>query len=118
VQSRTAAAGQTTGEVLQKGNPIGSNQYKRNEEMPQLGISSQSQKSRAKANGVGRDTQQRLDWLARHAPEQLERVKRGEVSAHRACIEAGRMKPLTPLQGLKRASAFLSIAPLSLTTSA
>jgi hypothetical protein len=50
------------------------------------------QKERAERNGVSRYTQIKLDRLARERPDLHERVKAGELSAHRAAIEAGFIK--------------------------
>src|SRR5262249_6331593 len=51
------------------------------------------QKARAQSNGVGVVTQRKLDKLARTHPEQLERVRRNEVSVHRAMLDAGLAEP-------------------------
>jgi hypothetical protein len=50
------------------------------------------QKDRAEQNGISRPTQRKLDRLARDHPDLHERVKAGELSAHRAAIEAGFIK--------------------------
>jgi hypothetical protein len=84
------AAQATTGEVLP--------QHKH----PHPQFASQTQAERARQNGVGKRTQEKLDALARKAPHQLERVRAGEVSVTRACIEAGIEKGQTPLEQLKR----------------
>jgi DNA adenine methylase len=39
---------------------------------------------RAARAGIGRETQRKIDWLALNAPELLEKVRSGEMSAHRA----------------------------------
>lgn len=47
---------------------------------------------KAEAAGIGERTQRKLDALARQAPELLEQVKEGRLSAHAAAIEAGIVK--------------------------
>jgi hypothetical protein len=59
---------------LPKGNPTGSNQYKK-KEIGNLPIDNQA--ARAEQNGISPRTQRDLDWLARYALEQHERVKQG-----------------------------------------
>ncbi len=66
-------------------------------------FASLSQMERAERNGISHYSQKKLDRLARDFPEQHERVRRGEVSVHRACIEAGFIKESTPLENLHRA---------------
>lgn len=58
---------------------------------------------RAASSGVGERTQRKLDALARRAPDLLEKVKAGELSAHAAAKEAGIVKERTALDDLKRA---------------
>ena len=67
-----------------------------------------SQSMRAESNGISPRQQRKLDALARRAPALLEEVRRGEKSTHRACLEAGIVKPPTPLDLFKRAWAKLS----------
>lgn len=62
----------------------------------------ESQAERAKANGVSKRTQEKLDALARQDSAQLERIKEGKVSVHRACIESGIIKEPSPLEQIKR----------------
>jgi len=83
------------------GNPTGSNQYQKKEELCNLHNSTQS--DRAKENGVSRRTQIKLDALAKDRPDLLDRVCAGELSVNRAAIEAGIVKRPTPLDELKRA---------------
>lgn len=61
------------------------------------------QPARAAANGVHRDTQRKLDRLAKDRPDLLERVQTGELSVHRAAMEAGIVKPESGLTALNRA---------------
>jgi hypothetical protein len=60
-----------------------------------------TQGARANTNGASERTQRKLDALARKAPELLERVRRGELSAH-AAAKAVVREP-TPLEFLQRA---------------
>jgi hypothetical protein len=66
-------AGGTDGEVAPEGRPPA--------ETNQIGQLSRT--SMAQDNGVSRSTQQKLDALARKRPDLLEKVKAGELSAHR-----------------------------------
>lgn len=84
------AAGLTTEDVVPK----------KTGERTDLAESARSQAARAAAAGVSRDTQKKLDALARKAPEKLAEVQRGEKSTNRACIEAGIVKEKTPRQWL------------------
>jgi hypothetical protein len=77
-----------TGKVLPEG---GDQRSEKKRSLHESG-SDLSQKERAKKNGISYDSQQKLDWLARNAPEHLERVRNGEISVHRACIQAGYIK--------------------------
>lgn len=61
-----------------------------------------TQSARAKLNGVSRDTQRKLDYLARHRGDLLDLVKAGEMSANGAYKEARGIKNPTPLDNLKR----------------
>jgi hypothetical protein len=76
------AAVNTNGKVLEAHRP--------GEEVPDSGTS--SQRERARKNGVSRDTQQKLDALARRAPELHEKVKTGEMSCRAAAVKAGIVK--------------------------
>jgi len=67
-QRMMKAAANTTGEVLSKG------------DRGDVGKRHLSQPERAKANGVHRATQIRLDRLARKAPEMHKLVAHGELS--------------------------------------
>jgi hypothetical protein len=72
-----------TGETI-----IGRNQHTKTE-----GVQfAHPQTERAEQNGISRRTQIKLDRLARERPDLHERVKAGELSAHRAAIEAGFIK--------------------------
>ncbi|MCG3211821.1 MAG: hypothetical protein FOGNACKC_05467 [Anaerolineae bacterium] len=85
------AAANTTGEVL----PRGDTRYQ-----PER---IRSQTERATANGVSIRTQAKLDYLAGHAPELLEKVKCGQVSVDRAYKQArGIRRKLTPLERVQR----------------
>jgi hypothetical protein len=67
-----------------------------------------SQSGRADSNGVSRATQQRLDYLARHAPELHEAVKRGEMGARPAYDQArGKQTITVPLDTEAAATAIL-----------
>ena len=57
---------------------------------------------RAQQNGIGRDSQRKLDYLAGHAPALLTQVQEGQMSIHRAYKEAKGMPELTPLDYLHR----------------
>ena len=61
-----------------------------------------TQASRAGAAGVSKRTQEKLDALARRAPDLMARVRAGEMTTHRACIEAGIVKVPTPLDATKK----------------
>jgi hypothetical protein len=86
------AATDTTGEVMAPHRPQGSSQS-----------ATLSQAERARQAGVSKRTQEKLDALARKAPEKLQLVREGKLSAHRACVEAGIVKEPTGLQLLRRA---------------
>jgi hypothetical protein len=79
----TAAARATTGEVLPVAGFVAERREGRQIRDPR------SQAARARENGVSTHTQRTLDALARHRPDLLEAVRAGELSAHRAAIEAG-----------------------------
>jgi hypothetical protein len=68
--------------------------------MPKLGNSTQA--ARAEEAGISRAQQQKLDALARRAPELHAKVKAGEMSTHRACVEAGIVRVPTPLERILR----------------
>ena len=80
-----AEADKKAGDVLEasaevkRGNPTGSNQYQRKEELPKSADSSQS--VRAKSNGVHRDTQRKLDRLAKDRPDLIEKMRDGNYAA-------------------------------------
>lgn len=81
-----AAADATSGEVQPEGRP------------KKLSNSdSFSQGVRAGAAGVSRETQSKLDYLARHAPELLERVRAGELATDKAYRLARGLPPRTTL---------------------
>lgn len=63
---------------------------------------------RAKENGVSKRTQEELDRLVRDRPDLLERVQQGEVSAHRAAVEAGIIRIPTALEVAQKAVAKLT----------
>ena len=88
-QRMAKAAGNTTGEVLPEGRP---------KKLPDSG--SLTQRERAKENGVSRDTQQRLDRLAREKPEIHQLVAHGELSVAAAERAAGFAKKKAPLDKL------------------
>lgn len=88
------AAEATTGEVL----PAGVNQHTPVEEVRQF---AGPQTNRAESNGISPRQQRKLDALARQAPELLEKVKEGEISTHRACVQAGIVKVRSPLEEMK-----------------
>jgi hypothetical protein len=93
------AAENTTGEVLPRGNPTGANQHKQPEENRKLRNSSRAtQAERAKANGVSKRTQEKLDALARQRPDLLKKVQAGEMSTHAAAVQAGIEKVKSPRQ--------------------
>jgi hypothetical protein len=60
------------------------------------------QGSRAKKSGVSRYTQIKLDSLTRERPDLLEEVSTGRKSAHRAAVEAGITKELSPFEKIAR----------------
>jgi hypothetical protein len=60
-----------------------------------------SQAQRAKSNGIGRDSQRKLDYLAGNAPALLDQVKEGVMSIHRAYTQARGIQE-TPLTTLHR----------------
>lgn len=92
-QRTQEAARRTTGEVLPRGR-----QPESNPEFKDL-----TQAERARQNGVSLAQQERLDALARKAPNLHERVQTGELSCHAACIAAGIVRVPTPLDILRRA---------------
>lgn len=81
---RAAALDPKVGKVLGRGQPP-----KATEEMPDSSI---KQATRAKATGVSRDTQQKLDALSKKAPALLAKVRAGEMSCHAAAVQAGIVK--------------------------
>lgn len=85
-----AAAAKTTGDVLPEGRPKKTSQ-----------IATLSQAAKAKANGVSKRTQEKLDRLAREFPKLHAQVKSGELSCHAASVQAGIVKVKTPLDQLK-----------------
>lgn len=98
-RTRAAAANPETGKVLPRGGDQKSEQSK---SMSKLDIDTQAE--RAQQNGIGRQTQIKLDALARQAPELLEQVKEGRLSAHAAAIEAGIVKVPSNLEKAKKAA--------------
>jgi hypothetical protein len=80
------AAKATTGEVLPEGRP--------GKETSKTGTLA----GRSQSAGVSKETQRKLDALARRAPALLDEVRRGKKSTHRACVEAGIVKVPTPPQ--------------------
>jgi hypothetical protein len=84
------AAQNTTGEILPEGRPDKLDDS-----------SSLSQAQRAKRNGVGIDTQKKLDKLARDFPDLHEEVKADRLTVHRASLQAGFVKEGTILDKLK-----------------
>jgi hypothetical protein len=93
--TRQASLDPKTGDVLLENGHIA----ERDKEGAQI-AHPKSQSKRAKKSGISRRTQQHLDWLARNAKEQFERVRNGELSVHRACIQAGHIKEMSPLNVL------------------
>lgn len=88
------AAQRTTGQVLPSDgsvHPANASQF-----------ANHTQSQRAKANGVSKRTQEKLDRLAREFPELHEQVKAGIKSCHAACKEAGFVRDPTPLQQIQR----------------
>ena len=81
---------------VKRGNPTGSNQHQIKEELHNLCNSTQS--DRAKKNRVHRNTQIKLDRLAKDRPDLLQRVKDKELSVQAAAIEAGIVKQPTRLE--------------------
>lgn len=98
-ERRIRAANGATDEAPHRGNPTGANQYG-NKEMSNFDISKQTQ--RARANGVSRATQNKLDHVARFRPDLLECVKGGELSADKAYKIARAIKDPTNLEKLQK----------------
>ena len=69
---------------------------------PDPQFADQTQASRAQQKGISQRTQEKLDALARRAPDLMARVRAGEMTTHRACIEAGIVKVPTPLDATKK----------------
>lgn len=90
-RTQAAAANPETGKVLAA---------HRHKEADKL---ASSQSDRAGVNGVGVVTQRKLDALARHAPDLLEEVKAGRMSAHAAALKAGLVKQPCPVKAAMRA---------------
>lgn len=61
-----------------------------------------SQVSRAASNGVHKNTQLKLDRLAKDRPDLLEKVCSGQLSVNRAAIQAGIVKQLSNLDLIKK----------------
>lgn len=61
-----------------------------------------SQSARAQQQGVSRDTQKKLDALARTAPDLFAKVQAGELKCNAACIQVGIAKPPSPLKELRK----------------
>jgi hypothetical protein len=76
-----AAARATTGELLACDGTVHPGNARQ--------FTNRSQGARAAAAGISVRTQRTLDRLAKLRPDLLEAVKAGELSAHRAAIEAG-----------------------------
>jgi hypothetical protein len=94
-ERQQGAAARTTGEVLPSDgtvHPGNAAEFRHH-----------TQTARAEANGISRAQQQKLDALATRAPELHAKVKAGEMSTHRACVEAGIVKAPTPLESAQRA---------------
>jgi hypothetical protein len=62
-----------------------------------------TQRVRANQNGIGLDSQRKLDYLASHHPALLAHVQAGEVSIHKAYVQARALPERTPLDVLRRA---------------
>ncbi|MHB8953354.1 MAG: hypothetical protein ACYC4U_10330 [Pirellulaceae bacterium] len=94
-RSQQASIG-TTGAVLPPGGDQKSKAAKAAKSIPNLGIG--TQRERAKRNGISHYTQEKLDRLARDHKKLHARVSAGELSVHRACIEAGITKEKTNVE--------------------
>lgn len=85
------AAQQTSGETLPPHRPP-----------KEVAESTTSQVDRARARGVSLDTQKKLDRLARDFPSLHAQVAAGELSCHRAAVQAGIVRLPSALDLLKR----------------
>lgn len=96
-----AASDDEVGDVLPRGNPTGANQYK-NDTGENTNLVISSIEHRAKRNSISKDTQRKLDHIARFRPDLLECVKGGELSADRAYKLARDIKDPTTLDKLQK----------------
>jgi hypothetical protein len=71
----------------------------------------QSRRERERQNDISERQQAQLDALAKKAPKLLEKVQAGELSCHRACVEAGIVKVPTPLEQAQRLAEAISLSP-------
>jgi hypothetical protein len=98
------AAKKTTGETLE------ANGYVAERAKGRQIIDPDNQLHRATGNGVGVVTQRRLDRLAREFPKLHKQVCDGELSVHRASINAGIVKVPTPFEAAMKAVKKLNAA--------
>jgi hypothetical protein len=104
------AAQHTTGEVLPRGGDQKSEERKSTGNFPVDRV----QSVRARSVGVSDRTQRKLDKIARTHPELLDQIKDGKLSVHRACIQAGHIKEVTPLQKVSKVSTARRLSALAL----
>ena len=62
-----------------------------------------TQEDRARQNGIGRESQRKLDYLAGHTEDLYHAVQSGTLSIHAAYQRAKGYVPETPLEALRRA---------------
>lgn len=103
-ESRIAneAAERLDAKETKRGGDRGSNQHGTWEAKSDFVFAS-SQSVRAKSNGVHRDTQRKLDRLAKDRPDLLELVKSNEMSVHAAAKAAGIVKDKSQIEIAKSA---------------
>ncbi len=70
-------------------------------------IAADSQATKAKKTSIGITTRKKLDRLAKDFPGIHKRVQIGELSVHRAAVEAGIVKEPTLLEKARKAAARL-----------
>ena len=82
----------TASSDVKRGPPVGNQNASKDKENNCRNPSIESQSVRAESNGVHRDTQRKLDRLAKDRPDLLERVCSGELKVNTAAKLAGIVK--------------------------
>ena len=80
---------------VKRGAPVGNQNAAKDKENNCRNPSIEYQSVRAESNGVHRDTQRKLDRLAKDRPDLLAMVRFNQMSVNKAAIEAGIVKQPT-----------------------